>query len=351
MTMFGPFGFETLMDPWALLLLAVPIALFFFEAFAHSAGVMRVSTGEAMAGIHRVTSTMKRRVPPLLRVVALALLIIALARPLQGMTPVKERADVVDIMLCVDVSGSMLALDFVDRNGNRRDRLYITKAAVRDFIDSRKAKPSDRFGLDRLGLVLYAGYAWTQSPLTLDYGVLEHELDLAQVDQTDPSKQGTAIGSALGLAVSRLRKSEAESKVIILLTDGRNNRGELDPVTAAGIARDYDMRVYTVGAGTEGVVPLPQQTPFGTRYAQAMMDIDEETLQQIAEITGGRYYRATDTESLKQAYEEINQLEATEIELGDYYEYEEGFMPYVVAGAVLMMVSALTRRMWFDPIP
>ncbi|MFO7975306.1 MAG: VWA domain-containing protein, partial [Candidatus Hydrogenedentota bacterium] len=259
-------------------------------------------------------------------------------------------ADVVDIMLCVDVSGSMAAQDFETR-GARRNRLEVTKEAVRDFIASRKHKPQDRYGLDRLGLILYAGYAWTQCPLTLDYGVLERELDLAAIDERDPRKQGTAIGSAIGLAVSRLRKSEADTKVIILLTDGLNNAGELNPITAANLANEYNTRIYTIGAGSQEEVLVPRRSLWGNVMMPAQMPIDEDTLQKITDITGGRFYRATDTKSLVGAYEEINQLEATEIEIGDYYEYEEGFFPYAVLGGLLMLAAVFMRRMWFEPIP
>jgi Ca-activated chloride channel homolog len=288
--------------------------------------------------------------PALLRALALALLVLALARPIMGYTTRKDRANVVDIMLCVDVSGSMRSMDFVS-GGQRRDRLYVTKDAVRDFIESRKVRSNDRFGLDRVGLVLYGAYAWTQCPLTLDYGVLERELNQAEINLESEKSQRTAIGSAIGLAVSRLRKSEAKSKVIILLTDGLNNSGELDPITAARLAKDYGIRVYTIGAGsTEGGL-VPTQTLFGSMLQRSSEGIDETTLKKIAETTSGKYYRATDTESLRQAYHEINQLETTEVELGDYYEHSEGFFPYALMGAAVMLLSVFAKRYWFETIP
>lgn len=352
MNLLTPFQFQMFMNPEFLLLGIAPLLLLFAEWFAQAPGAMRISTGDTLAVIGSARISIRRRIPLILRCIALLLLIVALARPMRGTTPVQDRANVVDIMLCVDVSGSMRAQDFVDPLGQRRDRLYITKAAVRDFIDSRKIKDTDRFGLDRIGLVLYAGFAWTQCPLTLDYGVLEHELAMAQIDDKDARKQGTAIGSALGLAVSRLRDSEAESKVIILLTDGRNNVHTIEPMTAAQIAADYGIKVYTIGAGSDGPATIPQQGPMGIIInRQALMPIDEDTLRDIAATTGARYYRATDTESLKEAYAEINELEATEIDLGDYYEYEEGFLPFCLLGGVLMAASAATRRKWADPIP
>jgi len=246
----------------------------------------------------------------------------------------------------VDVSGSMGEPDFVS-GGQERDRLYVTKEAVRHFIQNRKEREGGRYGLDRVGLILYAGFAWTQCHLTLDYAILERELDRAEVVAHDRRKDGTAIGSAIGLAVRRLSQSEAKSKVIILLTDGLNNRGELDPVTAAQLSKRYGIRVYTIGAGAvrEGYIHLPGQLP------RRRQPIDEAALQKIAEITGAQYYRATDTRSLQRAYAEIDELEATEIEIGDYYEYNEAFMPYVLGGALLLLAGAFSRRLWFETIP
>lgn len=338
------------MHPWLLLLAPLIVVVLLLECFARAPGSINISTGETLRKLSGTQRALLRHLPAVVRAIALLLLLLALARPLKGLQPRVDRADVVDIMLCVDVSGSMAAQDFESR-GARMNRLEVTKEAVRDFIASRKHKPGDRYGLDRLGLVLYAGYAWTQCPLTLDYGLLEHELELARIDERDPRKQGTAIGSAIGLAVSRLRKSEADTKVIILLTDGLNNSGELDPITAANLAREYGIRIYTIGAGSQEEVLVPRRSLWGNVMMPAQMPIDEETLQKIADLTGGRFYRATDTESLVGAYEEINQLEATEIEIGDYYEYEEGFLPFAVLGGLLMFAAVFMRRMWFEAIP
>jgi Ca-activated chloride channel family protein len=341
------FFFNTLRQPWLLLLLIGVALLFLVELFTRAPGTLSISTGETLRRIQGSRPGLMRRLPAVLRALGLALLVLALARPMYGYQLRKDRADVVDIMLCVDVSGSMRQQDFTI-GGAYRDRLYVTKLAVQDFIESRKERGEDRYGLDRLGLVLYAGYAWTQCPLTLDYEVLERELAQAHIDERDPNKQGTAIGSALGLAVRRLSKSESKSKVIVLLTDGLNNRGELDPITAAQVAKEYGVRVYTIGAGTTqgGLTPQP-----GLLLGIRGTGIDEESMKQIAETTGGRYYRATDTQSLHEAYAEINELERTEIEVGDYYEYEEAFVPYAVLGGLLLMGSIFSRRRWFEPIP
>lgn len=345
-----PFLFSTLAHPWALLLVGAAALLFLGEVMARPPGAMRISTGETLAQVQGHSRRFWRQLPALLRALGLILLIIALARPLKGFQPRMDRAEVIDIMLCVDVSGSMQALDFVVGQ-ERRNRLDVTKLVVRDFIENRKEKAGGRYGLDRLGLILYAGYAWTQCPLTLDYGILDHELERAHIDEVDPKKQGTAIGSAIGLAANRLRNSEADSKVIILLTDGRNNAGELDPITAAHLAKDYGIRVYTIGAGSRGDVLVPAQVLGRPTMQRAHLPIDDETLERIASITGATYYRATDTASLQEAYEEIDQLETTEIEIEDYYEFEEGFVPYAVLGSLALMLSVFTRRVWFDPIP
>jgi len=274
-----------------------------------------------------------------------------LARPIKGLAVQKDDANIVDVMLCVDVSGSMRAMDFV-LQGQRMNRLDVTKQAVRDFIESRKNVPSDRYGLDRLGLILYAGYAWTQTPLTLDYEVLTRDLERAKIEGAGQSrKNGTAIGSAIGLAVNKLRKSEAKAKIIILLTDGRNNAGELDPLTAAQLAKEYGVRIYTIAAGSGDDVLIPVEGIFGSSVQAARVPIDEDTLRRIADISGAKFYRATDTESLKGAYNEINSLETTKVELGDYYEYKDAFMPWAIAGALAMLASVLGRRLWFEPIP
>jgi Ca-activated chloride channel homolog len=344
------FGFDKLLHPWFLLLLAAVAALLVAECLRRPPGAVGISTGETLAAIRGRGSRALQVLPALLRAAGLTLLVVALARPMAGIAPRAQRADIVDIMLCVDVSGSMKAMDFSE-NGQMRDRLHVTKLAVGDFIESRKFRPGDRFGIDRIGLVLYAGYAWTQTPLTLDYGVLANDLDQARIEERDRAKAGTAIGSAVGLAVSRLIKSEAKSRVIILLTDGLNNAGELDPMSAARIAKDYGIRIYTIGAGSGDEVMLPVETMFGPQLRRAHIPMDEEVLERIADTTGGRYFRARDTRGLQQAYREIDKLEATEIEVGEAWDYQDAFFPWALMGGLLSVASMLGRRMWFDPIP
>jgi Ca-activated chloride channel family protein len=318
------------------------------EWFARAPGAVTISTGETLAQIRHNHATLLRKLPAIARALGLALLFIALARPLQGLAVQKDEAEVIDIILCIDVSASMSALDIVGGN-IRASRLDVTKEAVVNFINNRKQNPEQRFGLDRMGLVLYAKYAWTQTPLTVDYGVLEHDISQASIDMEDTGK-ATAIGSALGLAVSKLRKSEAKAKVIILLTDGRNNFGDLDPFTAAQIAKEFGIKVYTIAAGSSDDAVVPQ-SGFAGFLGTQRIPIDTETLERIASITDGRFFRATDYKSLEGAYDEINQLETTKIELGDYYEYKEAFLPWAVLGSLFVLGSIASRRMWFEPVP
>ncbi len=338
-----PFIFGSLGHPWALLLMIPVVLLGLFEAFSGAPGAVTISTGSALARLGARVSRSWRAVPAGLRMLGLSLLVLAMACPLNGYQVRKDRSGVIDIMLCVDVSGSMQQADFV-MDGVPRDRLYVTKQAVRNFIDSRRERQTGRFGVDRVGLVLFSGIAWTQCPLTLDYDILEKAVE----DSTfaPQSKQGTAIGSALGLAVRRLSQTEAKSKVVVLLSDGRNNRGELDPLTAADLAKEYNIRVYTIGAGS----PQPTTIQNGI-FPVESEPIDEDMLKKVAGTTGGRYYLATDTAALIGAYKEINALETTEIDLGDYYEFKEAFMPYLILGALLTVLSVIVRRSAFEVVP
>ena len=338
-----PFLFGSLAHPWALLLLVPVAVLGVFEAFSGAPGAVTISTGSALAQLGARVSRGWRAIPATLRLAGLALLVLAMAGPLNGYQIRKDRAGVIDIMLCVDVSGSMQQADFV-MDGVPRDRLYVTKQAVRNFINSRREQHNGRFGVDRVGLLLFSGVAWTQCPLTLDYDILGKAVEDAQI--APENKQGTAIGSALGLAIRRLSQTEAKSKVIVLLSDGRNNRGELDPLTAAQLAKEYGIRVYTIGAGSPE--PTTLQGGFFPVQSEA---IDEDMLKKVAGTTGGRYYLASDTDALMSAYKEINQLETTEIDLGDYYEFKEAFMPYLLFGALLTIASVLARRTAFEVVP
>ena len=350
MSLLSAFYFNTLKHPWMLLLLIGVVVLLIAELTARPSAALRISTGDTLARIRGRSRIFARHIPAVLRAIALSFLVLALARPLNGMRPRVEKVDVIDILLCVDVSGSMTAEDFVV-GGHRRDRLFVTKLAVQDFVNSRRDRSEGRYGTDRLGLALYAKYAWIQCPLTLDYDVFERELMRVRIDKNDEKHSRTAIGSAIGLAVSNLLKSEAKSKVIILLTDGINNHGELDPITAAQIAKEYGIRVYTIGAGAAEGGMVSQNTLLGPVTSGRASPIDENALRRIAEETGAKYYRATDTDSLQEAYREINELETTEIEIGDAFEYDEGFVPYAFLGMAGIATSVFSRRRWYESIP
>ena len=249
----------------------------------------------------------------LLRCIALVLLIIALARPQSGTKASEVLTEGIDIMLCLDTSGSMQALDFKWQD-ERHNRLEVVKNVVSDFINGRTN--------DRIGMVVFGEEAFTQCPLTLDYGVLLNFLDQVEIGMAGDS---TAIGSALGTCVNRLKERESKSKVIILLTDGRSNAGSLSPQTAAEIAETYSIKTYTVGVGTAGEVPFLVDTIFGKKYMYQRVDLDEETLKEIATVTGGSYFKATDTETLEEIYRKIDKLEKTKVEVKEYMEYEELF--------------------------
>jgi Ca-activated chloride channel family protein len=343
------FWFNGLESPLWLWLSVPAVLLCVSECMAKAPGAIVLSTGDEVARLVRQERSLARYVPPVLRCLGLLLLILALAGPRNGYRSRTENANVVDIMLCVDVSSSMAEQDFFI-GMDPANRLDVTKIAVANFIANRRLIPEERFGVDRLGLILYAGIAWTACPLTLDYGILEYEIGQVEpATNRDRGKNGTAIGAAVGLAVRRLSQSEARSKVIVLLTDGVNNRYELDPVTAAQVAAAYKVRIYTLGVGPVGDA---QQMGSVTARARSRGNlVDEATLRRIAEITGGSYFRATDMASLEEAYREINTLEATEIEAGDVYEYEEAHLPWLLLGAVAVWSAAISRRAWFEVLP
>ncbi len=263
-----------------------------------------------------------------LRALALTALIVAFARPQSGVTAENVTTEGIDIVLALDLSSSMLAEDL------EPNRLAAAKQVAADFVRGRRN--------DRIGLVVFAGDAFTQAPLTLDYEIVTTLLDELEVGIIE---DGTAIGMGLATAVKRLQGSAAESKVIVLLTDGRNNRGEIDPVTAAQMAQALDVRIYAIGAGTLGTARVPVDDPiFGRRYAQMRVDVDEPTLKETAALTDGRYFRATDRESLERIYEEIDALETTEIELEQFTRYGELFhVPLLFGLGVLLLEVGLAR--------
>lgn len=274
-----------------------------------------------------------------LRVLALVLFIVAFARPRSGTEYQEVTSEGIDIMLCLDVSSSMQAEDFKPNN-----RLYVCKEEIKKFVDKRATQSNDR-----IGLVVFARYSYTQCPLTTDYGVL-----LNFIDQVDFGvvEDGTAIGMALANAVNRLRESPAKSKVIILLTDGDNNAGEIDPITAANLAAAFEIKVYTIGAGKPGNAMFPYQDPiFGKRYVYQPTKIDEETLKQIAEKTSGKFYRARSGQELEEIYNLIDKLEKTEVEVASHVQYKEMFYFFAYAGLAFLVLEMVLANSYFRKLP
>ncbi|HHT9137587.1 MAG TPA: vWA domain-containing protein [Candidatus Wunengus sp. YC60] len=275
-----------------------------------------------------------------LRSAAIVLFVVALARPQYGNERTRVTTEGIDIVLAVDVSGSMLAEDF-EMGGRRYNRLYVIKQVVKDFIQRRSN--------DRIGLVVFSGRAYTQCPMTLDYGMLLQLLEKVEIGMIE---DGTAIGSAISSSVDRLRGTKAKSKVVILLTDGRNNAGEIDPFTSAEIAKTFGIKIYTIGAGTKGLAPFPAVDLFGNKVMrQVKIDIDDESLTEIAKITDGKYYRATDTESLKEIYSQIDKLEKTESEVAHYTEYNELFHYFLLPAFGLLLFELGLTKTRFRKIP
>lgn len=320
-------------DPLALILIGIiPFLIYFYFRRREKNPVVFPSL-HALKKLKPSFFQRYRYVLIILRSTAIALFVIALARPQYGNEQTKVKTEGIDIVLAVDVSGSMLAEDF-EIGGRRYNRLYVIKQVVKDFIQKRTN--------DRLGLVVFAGRAYTQCPMTLDYGMLLQFLEKVEIGMVE---DGTAIGSGIGSSVDRLKNTKAKSKVVILLTDGRNNAGEIDPFTAAEIAKTLGIKVYTIGAGTKGLAPFPAIDLFGnTVMRQVKIDIDDDALREIAKITDGKYYRATDTESLKEIYRQIDKLEKTESEVTQYTEYSELFHYFLFpAFGLLLFELGLTK--------
>ena len=301
-------------SPYYLWLLTalVPMAGYYVWRTLQGGAAIQISSVDGVVRAPKTIRYYLRHLPFVLRAAAFALLVVALARPQDVERLSHTNTEGIDIMLAIDVSGSMLARDF------RPDRITAAKEVAGSFI-------ADRYG-DRIGLVAFAGEAFTQSPLTTDQGTLQTLLSRIRSGLIE---DGTAIGNGLATAINRLRESEAKSKVIILLTDGVNNRGEIAPLTAAEIAKAQGIRVYTIGVGTEGMAPYPAVDIYGTPTGGTVMakvEIDEKTLRSIAEMTGGEYFRATDKAKLKAIYDQINQMEKSKVKVTEHVTYHEQYL-------------------------
>ncbi len=304
----------------------VPLLIYWeLRRAGRSQGTVMMSSVRPFAGMRSWKSVL-RPVPFIFRILAICCIIIALARPQTRNDEQMVTGEGIDIVLCLDISGSMLAQDFTP------NRMEAAKNVAGEFIDNRPT--------DRIGLVIFSGESFTMCPLTTDRAVLKTQLSNVQSGLLE---DGTAIGSGLATGVDRLRSSPSKSKVIILLTDGENNGGLIDPNTAKEIAKSVGVRVYTVGMGTEGFAPVPVQTPGGVVMQREKVNIDEKLLTQIAKETGGSYYRAKDNESLHSIYSEIDRLEKSRIEVTALRRYNEQFFPFALAAALLLMLELLLR--------
>jgi len=306
---------------WLLLLLPV-IGYYLWLRRKKLTVTLQFSSLQVFKNIPQTLRERLRHIPLVLRLLAIAVFIIALARPQSVSDKQNISTEGIDIVLELDLSGSMLAEDF---NPNR---IEAAKQVASEFIDGRTN--------DRIGLVVFSAESFTQCPLTTDYPVLKN---LLREVKNGMIADGTAIGLAIANGVNRLKDSKAKSKVMILLTDGVNNRGEIDPITAARIAATYGIRIYTVGVGAQGEAPYPVQTQFGIRRQMIPVDLDEKGLTQVAEMTGGKYYRATDNRKLKTIYKEIDQLERTKIEVTAYKRYSELYGSWLLAGLLAVMME------------
>ena len=319
-----------------LLLLLIPLVAWYVYRLRKKQASIQVSAIEAFNTRKATTAKVYlRHLPFTLRTIAVALIILIIARPQSTNSWDTKNTEGIDIMLVMDISSSMLAADLKPK------RIEASKNVAAAFINGR---PNDN-----IGLVVFAAESFTQCPLTTDHAIL---LNLFKDIECGMIQDGTAIGTGLATAVNRIKDSKAISRVIILLTDGSNNTGEIAPVTAAEIARTFGLRVYTIGVGTKGVAPFPVRDPFGNvTYHDAPVNIDEETLKQISSTTGGQYFRATDNSSLKSIYDEIDQMEKTKISVQQYSKKQEEYLPLALWVFALLLVELLLRNTWFRNIP
>ncbi len=317
------------------LLLLIPAAIgWYWYRLRHLQAKLQISTFQALSSIRPGWKVRFRHVIFGLRMTALTFIIVALARPQTSMSSQNISVEGIDIMLATDISGSMLAEDF------KPNRLEAAKDVAIKFIKSR---PNDR-----IGLVVFSGESFTQCPLTTDHAVLINLYDEIKSGMVD---DGTALGDGLATAVNRLKESKAISKVIILLTDGINNMGAIDPVSAADIAALYGIRIYTIGVGTIGTAPYPFQTAFGIQYQNVEVQIDEALLQKISAMTNGKYFRAVNKQKLENIYKEIDKLEKSKIDVTEFKRKKEQFFPFLLIAMVLLGLEVLLRQTVFRTIP
>jgi len=327
------FRFE---DPWFLIFfLIIPYLLWKRkEQLAIS-----YSSLEILQNIRAIQVGFLSTIPLVLRIFVISLFIIALARPQEGYKRTEILSMGVDIMMALDTSGSMQALDFI-KNEKRDTRLAMVKDVVSKFIENRTN--------DRMGMVIFGSEAYTQCPLTLDQNILQSFLSKLDIGMAGDS---TAIGSAVGIAVKRLKDLKSDSKLIILLTDGRNNAGNLAPLQAAQTAKAFGIKIHTIGVGTRGKAPFLVNSIFGQRYVYQEVDIDEVTLKEIAKITGGQYFRATDLESLESIYKQIDKMEKSEVKVFDHSEYTELFHYFLIPAILFLLFEIIVSNTLLRRLP
>lgn len=317
-----------------LFLLLIPMIAWYIWRQKKAGASIQFSSDMGFARIPKSWKYYFRHSVFVLQMLSLSALIAAMARPQSSNSWQNVTTEGIDIVIALDISSSMLAMDF------QPNRLEAAKDVATQFISGR---PNDK-----IGLVVFSGESFTQCPLTTDHATV---INLFRNLESGMIEDGTAIGNGLATAVSRLKESNAISKVIILLTDGENNRGEIAPVTAAELAKTFGIRVYTVGVGTIGTAPYPIQTPFGVQVRDVEVKIDEQTLQKIASTTDGEYFRATNNNKLAQIYQEIDKLEKSKIDVKEFSKREEEYLKYALAGALLLLLALFLKTTIFRNIP
>lgn len=318
---------------WLFIFLPLMI-YYFFVVKRKTRPRILISSTEAF---QRYRPTLRQRLvnlPIILRCLAVALVIVALARPQSSSKASNVTTEGISIVVSLDISESMLAEDL------RPNRIEAAKKVAVDFIGGRPT--------DLIGLVIFGGEAFTQCPLTSDHAVITN---LMKDIETGMLAQGTAIGEGLATAVARVKDAKTKNKVIILITDGVNNAGSVPPLTAGEIARTFGIRVYTIGVGTKGTAPYPVQTPFGRQYQNVEVQIDEQLLTQIANATDGKYFRATNNKKLQSIFEEIDKMEKTKIEVTEFKRYTEEYLPWLLAAFLLFVIELLLRYTWLRTLP
>lgn len=317
-----------------LLLLIVPV--FFIKEMYQRRSSLRFSSIAEIKLCQSKSSVLIKPFLFFLRLLAFVLLTAALARPQTVEAEREYETKGIDIVLSLDISGSMLAEDFKPHN-----RVTVAKKEAEKFVEGREN--------DRIGLVVFARKSYTQCPLTTDYKILKQLINDIHIGLI---KDGTAIGLGLANSVNRLREGDAKNKVIILLTDGENNAGNIDPITAAELAKSYNIKVYTIGIGKSGLVPFPIEDPvFGKRYVQTQVNVDEKTLKRIADITGGEFFLATDSNALRQIYQQIDRLEKSKVKIKEYTSFSEQYRMFLIPALLIILLEIVFRHLFFIKIP